>query len=36
MKERLHRIVDGLTEAQVMYVFTFLTRLFGKDGAEHG
>ena len=36
MKERLHRLIDGLDEAQIMYSYTFLARLFGKTGAADG
>lgn len=36
MKERLHKLIDGLTEAQIMYAFTFLTNLFRKEGVANG
>lgn len=35
MKECLHRLIDGMNEAQIMYAYTFLTKLFGKGGAVH-
>ena len=34
MKERLHKLIDGLDESQIIYSYTFLARMFGKGGAE--
>lgn len=36
MKERLHRLIDGLSENQIVYVYTLLSRIFGKAGAANG
>lgn len=30
MKERLHALIESLSESQVIYAFTFLSKLFGK------
>lgn len=30
MKEQLHKIIDGMTESQVLYTLTLLNKLFGK------
>lgn len=35
MKERLHRLIDGLSEKQSEYAYTLLSRLFGKGGAAN-
>ena len=35
MKENLHRLIDGLTENQIVYVFAFVSKLFGKEGARN-
>lgn len=32
MKERLHALIEALSENQVIYAFTFLSKLFGKVG----
>lgn len=32
MKERLHALIEKLTESQVIYAFTFLSKMFGKVG----
>lgn len=36
MKERLHKLIDELSENQIVYAFTFLSRMFGKVGATDG
>lgn len=33
MKEKLHKLIEGMNENQIMYAYTFLTKLFGKGGA---
>lgn len=32
MKERLHALIESLTESQIIYAFTFLSRIFEKVG----
>lgn len=32
MKERLHALIELLTDSQIIYSFHFLSRLFGLDG----
>lgn len=32
MKTRLHALIDTLTENQIVYALTFLSRMFGKVG----
>lgn len=32
MKERLRALIESLTENQVIYAFTFLSKMFGKVG----
>lgn len=32
MKTRLHALIESLSECQVIYAFTFLSRMFGKVG----
>lgn len=32
MKTRLHALIDTLTESQILYAFTFISRMFGKVG----
>lgn len=29
MKEKLHELIEELSEAQVIYTYTFLSKLFG-------
>ena len=35
MKERLHRLIDSLSEKQSAYALTFLSKIFGKESADH-
>lgn len=30
MKEKLHKLIEAMNENQIMYAYTFLTKLFGK------
>lgn len=30
MKEKLIQIIEGLDESQIIYTYTFITKLFGK------
>lgn len=30
MKEKLLKLIDGMTENQIIYAYTFLSKLFGK------
>ena len=30
MKAQLHALIDALTDSQVIFTFTFLSKLFGK------
>lgn len=31
MKQQLLKLIDSLTENQIIYTFTFLSMLFGKE-----
>ena len=32
MKEQLINLINSLTEAQILYTFTFLSKMFAKKG----
>lgn len=31
MKEKLKQIIDTLSENEIVYLYTFVTKLFGKE-----
>lgn len=36
MKEQLLKLIDQMEEYQITYAFAFLSKMFGKGGANHG
>ena len=33
MKEKLHALIDKLSDNETIYAYTFISKMFGKDGA---
>lgn len=36
MKENLIKLIDGMTESQIVYLFVFVSKMFIKGGVYNG